>query len=165
MTPPEAAGQRADGNIPYAEFRDEDLRLKIEVRLPADLEKMSNTVEGIMKVLAAMECGCGGESEVEISLREALANAIIHGCGNDTLKSVECEVACNQDKALLITVRDPGPGFDTSTLPDPKATENLDLDHGRGVYMILRLMDQVTFVDRGREIHMYKRASGCGDNS
>ena len=163
MTPPEAARCGAGGEIPYGEFRPEDLCLKIELRLPADLVKMSDSVEGIMKVLLAMECSSGRESEVEISLREALANAIVHGCGKDASKTVECDVACNHAKALLITVRDPGVGFDTSTLPDPRAGENLQIDHGRGLYMILRLMDQVVFGDHGREIRMYKSPNGCGD--
>lgn len=163
MTPPDAARTRAGREIPYGEFRPEDLCLKIALRLPADLVKMSDSVEGIMKVLVAMECLCGGESEVEISVREALANAITHGCDKDASKTVECDISCNRAKALLITVRDPGAGFDTSTLPDPRAAENLQIDHGRGLYMILRLMDQVVFADQGREIRMYKSPHGCGE--
>ena len=165
MASPEAAGRQAGGEIPYAEFRPEDLCLNLALRLPADLVKMSDAVEGIMKVLQALECNCGGESEVEISLREALANAIIHGCCKDASKTVECDIACNREKALLITVRDPGLGFDTAKLPNPKAVDKLHLDHGRGVYMILRLMDQVAFADYGRQIRMYKSANGCGSGS
>jgi anti-sigma regulatory factor (Ser/Thr protein kinase) len=161
LTTPNAAETPAGGDIPYGEFRPEDLCLKLELRLPADLVKMSESVEGIMKVLLAL--GCGNESEVEISLREALANAIVHGCDKDASKTVECEIACNTSRALLIQIRDPGVGFDTSTLPDPKAGENLQIDHGRGVYMILRLMDQVVFADQGRELRMYKRPNGCGE--
>jgi len=30
-----------------------------------------------------MECSAGKEFEIETALREALANAIVHGCKND----------------------------------------------------------------------------------
>src|SRR5262249_40812758 len=51
----------------------------------------------------------------ELALEEALVNAIIHGCGNDASKLVECSVTSSDSGQVTIVVRDPGPGFD----PDP----------------------------------------------
>jgi serine/threonine-protein kinase RsbW len=56
----------------------------------------------------------------------------------------------------VITVTDPGPGFRPEDLADPKQQENLYADHGRGVYLIRQLMDQVDFENPGNEIRMWK---------
>jgi serine/threonine-protein kinase RsbW len=53
-------------------------------------------------------------------------------------------------------VTDPGPGFSPDLLSDPKRQENLYADHGRGVYLIRQLMDEVSFERRGNEIRMWK---------
>jgi serine/threonine-protein kinase RsbW len=66
-------------------------------------------------------------------------------------------VACDEKHGVLIVVRDPGPGFDVSKLPDPCAGENIFANHGRGIYLINQLMDEVRFHKNGTEIHMIKR--------
>ena len=65
-------------------------------------------------IVTQMGCAAGREFEIELALREALANAIEHGSGNDPSKQVECCVACDHERGMLIVVRDPGPGFDPS---------------------------------------------------
>jgi anti-sigma regulatory factor (Ser/Thr protein kinase) len=54
------------------------------------------------------------------------------------------------------TVRDEGPGFDPTTLPDPNANENLLEVSGRGLMLIRTFMDEVAFNDRGNRITMTK---------
>jgi anti-sigma regulatory factor (Ser/Thr protein kinase) len=58
---------------------------------------------------------------------------------------------------MLIIVRDPGPGFDLATLTNSVEGERLFWDHGRGIYMINQLMDEVSFHKGGTEIRMRKR--------
>jgi serine/threonine-protein kinase RsbW len=53
-------------------------------------------------------------------------------------------------------VTDPGPGFSPELLSDPKRSENLYADHGRGVYLIRQLMDEVHFEHGGNELRMWK---------
>jgi serine/threonine-protein kinase RsbW len=59
---------------------------------------------------------------------------------------------------VVIVIRDPGTGFDTASVPDPLAGENVFKPSGRGIYLINRLMDEVRFADEGREIRMRKSA-------
>ena len=59
-------------------------------------------------------------------------------------------------KATFV-IRDEGPGFDTSTLPDPTSPENVDKTNGRGLFLIRTFMDEVRFNDAGNEITMVKR--------
>ena len=53
-------------------------------------------------------------------------------------------------------VRDPSAGFDPNKLPCPTDEQNLFSDHGRGIYLINRLMDEVRYDRNGTEIHMRK---------
>ena len=58
---------------------------------------------------------------------------------------------------MLIVVRDPGEGFDPRNIPSPVMGENIFSNHGRGIYLINQLMDEVKFARNGAEIHMIKR--------
>jgi CheY-like chemotaxis protein len=55
------------------------------------------------------------------------------------------------------TIRDEGPGFDPSSLPDPTDRENLLKRSGRGIMLIRTFMDDVVFSDRGNEVTMIHR--------
>ena len=57
---------------------------------------------------------------------------------------------------MLIVVRDPGPGFDVSRVPNPLDGSNVLKANGRGIFLINQLMDEVRFTDGGRELHMRK---------
>ena len=104
-----------------------------------------------------MKCADGREDDIELALSEALANAVVHGAGSDPSKIVECDVACDEEHGMLIVVRDPGPGFDAGKISDPCYGENIYSSHGRGIYLINQLMDEVQFRKNGTEIHMIKR--------
>ena len=65
-----------------------------------------------------------GESDVEIALREALANAIIHGNHREySYKTRLCSLpqAAVKPDEVSITVKDEGRGFDTNMIADPTA--------------------------------------------
>lgn len=64
--------------------------------------------------------------------------------------------------AVSITIRDEGPGFDYSKLPDPTAASNIDSATGRGVYLVRNLMDEVCFNASGNEITFVKHISSRG---
>jgi len=96
-------------------------------------------------------------SDVEIALREALANAIIHGNHEDRLKHVHVTCRCEPDE-VSIAVKDEGSGFDINTVPDPTARENIGSVHGRGILVMKALMDEVRFEESGVAVHMRKSA-------
>ncbi|HZR01988.1 MAG TPA: ATP-binding protein, partial [Burkholderiales bacterium] len=58
---------------------------------------------------------------------------------------------------ITIVVRDSGPGFDPERVPDPTQGEGLASDHGRGIYLIRQLMDEVRYERHGTELHMKKK--------
>ncbi len=143
--------------LPQCEFEPNKLILRLNITLQADPEAISPVVDGVMATAREMKCAAGKELEIETALREALANAIKHGCKNDPSKQVQCCVACDETRGMLIIVRDPGKGFDPAAIPSPVVGENVYSEHGRGIYLINELMDEVDIRRGGAEIVMRKR--------
>jgi len=135
----------------------EKLDLKLSVTLAGDRDAVDPVVRSVMKVVRETECAPGREDDIELALAEALANAVVHGAKSDPSKIIECDVACDAEHGVLIIVRDPGPGFDPGQISNPCHGENLYSSHGRGIYLINHLMDEVQFYKNGTEIHMRKR--------
>ena len=103
---------------------------------------------------------------VNVAVRESVINAIKHGNANDERKRVHVEFtplqAPHQSQGIVIRVRDEGPGFDPSTLPDPLAPENLLKASGRGIFLIRSFMDEMVLQrapEGGMEVVMVKRVS------
>ncbi len=147
----------AGGLLPRCEFQIDRLRLRLDVTLPAQYSAITPVVDRTLESVREMGCAREDEINVETALREALANAIVHGCRHDANKSVQVSVMCEPDRGILVVVRDPGPGFSPESLPNPVIGKNLYSSHGRGIYMITRFMDEVYFDRGGTEIYMRKR--------
>jgi len=79
-----------------------------------------------------------------MALREALANAIKHGNGQDMAKRVHLEMGV-KDHTLRIRIRDEGTGFDPAGVADPLAQENRFKTSGRGIFYMKTFMDEVRF--------------------
>ncbi len=139
------------------DFDADKLGLKLNVTLSADRDALEPVVRNVMKIVREMKCAEGREDAIELALTEALANAIVHGAKSDPSKVIECDVACDEQRGMLIVVRDPGPGFDPTKIADPCHGENIYSSHGRGIYLINQLMDEVQFHKNGTEIRMLKR--------
>ena len=143
--------------MPEHDFDPSSLSLRVRVTLAADRDSVTPVVDQVMESVRKMRCADGKEDAIELSLQEALANAVVHGAKEDPSKVVECLVYCDEERGMLIVVRDPGEGFDPSAIPTCTLGENLYSNHGRGIFLINQLMDEVKFRKNGTEIHMVKR--------
>ncbi len=142
---------------PPIECQPEKFRIFADFVFDAKTDEIPRVVERVMCLAREMNCAPGKEFEIEIALREALVNAIIHGSRRDPSKKIQCCVACDEAHGILLVVRDSGKGFNPKSLPNPLKGKNLFSSHGRGIYLINQLMDEVTFKRGGSEIHMRKR--------
>src|ERR1700704_5171448 len=115
-------------------FDAQKLILKLSVTLCADRKAVDPVVQSVMNVVREMKCAEGREDSIELALAEALSNAVVHGASSDPTKIIECDVACDETHGMLIVVRDPGPGFDVSKLPDPCPGGNIFARPSRGLY-------------------------------
>jgi serine/threonine-protein kinase RsbW len=146
-----------DQSLPEKDFDPDKLTLVLRVTLAADRKAVDPVVQSVMEVVREMEGVDGKEDAIELSLQEALANAVIHGAKEDPNKVVECMVGRDRERSILIVVRDPGTGFNPGTIPGCTVGENVYSNHGRGIFLINQLMDEVEFRKNGTEIHMVKR--------
>ncbi|MCO5232809.1 MAG: ATP-binding protein [Chitinophagales bacterium] len=90
---------------------------------------------------------------IHLAVVEAVTNAIIHGNHMDKnknvfIKSEKC------DTAITFIVKDQGKGFDETSIPDPTLPENREKLNGRGVFLIKKLADKVSFNNNGSELQM-----------
>lgn len=150
-------GASSEERFPEYDFDPEKLKLRVRVTLAAHRNSIDPVVTQVMEAVRELKCVNGKEDAIELSLQEALANAVVHGAKEDPSKIVECLVACDEQRGILIIVRDPGEGFDPSAIPSCTLGENLYSEHGRGIFLINQLMDEVKFRKGGTEIHMVKK--------
>jgi CheY-like chemotaxis protein len=122
---------------------------------------------------------------VSLALREALINAIEHGnleVGSylrerdddsylhelrrrrevEPYRSRRVMLSARETRdEVTYVIRDDGPGFDTTSVPDPTNPENLLKASGRGLLLIRAFMDEVSHNATGNEITLIKRR--CAD--
>ena len=124
----------------------------------ADIAPCLDTVVRFIKLLADKFCRAEeSEFAIETALREALANSVIHGNRQEAHKRVHITCRCSMDGEITITLQDEGEGFNSRALPDPTDAKNRLLRHGRGIYLMRVLMDEVCFEDDGRLVRMQKQ--------
>jgi len=119
--------------------------------------------------------------QVGVALHEALVNAMHHGnlevgselrdAGGDAYRDlverrrvsepyrdrrVHVSVGLTRDE-LTCVIRDEGPGFDATQVPDPTSPDQLERVSGRGLYLIWAFMDEARHNASGNEITLVKR--------
>jgi hypothetical protein len=108
--------------------------VELEHSLPSEVAAISPFVDKLMRLIR--KCGCADEG--------------IH---------VRCR--CERSE-ISIAVKDEGRGFDVDTIADPTAPENQGSIHGRGIYLMKALMDEVRFEEAGVVVHMRKSTGKAG---
>jgi serine/threonine-protein kinase RsbW len=134
-------------------------RLEIDAWIQSEIKAISPLVERLMRLIEGSHCITGEEPAVELALREALNNAVVHGNRLDAHKLVHVRCRCKVREGISLIVSDQGQGFDPRTIPDPLTVENLEAEHGRGIQLMKSAMDQVSFQERGTEVHMCKKSA------
>jgi serine/threonine-protein kinase RsbW len=128
----------------------------LSITMRSEINAISGAVDWLMSMIQECDCVTGDECDVEIALREALANAVLHGNRQDAEKKVQITCRIQFGGEVSIIVKDEGKGFDPNKVPDPTAIVNVESGHGRGVYLMRTLMDEVHFERGGAEVHMRK---------
>ncbi|HXE33875.1 MAG TPA: ATP-binding protein [Verrucomicrobiae bacterium] len=136
-----------------------DAPLEVHTWVRSEIDLISPLVDWLMRLIAVSGCVLGVEQFVELALREALSNAMLHGNRLDAGKLVHIRCCCECGGGVFIVVRDQGHGFDPGNVPNPLAVENLGAEHGRGIHLMKLAMDDVSFERQGTEVRM-RKASG-----
>jgi len=115
-----------------------------------NIRVVENTID---EISTELNIGSDDYGKILVATLEAVNNAIIHGNRTDNSKSVKIGFEYIKE-SLTVTVSDEGPGFSPDKVPDPTAPENLENLHGRGVFLMKNLCDQISFNDLGNEVQM-----------
>src|SRR5882757_7234631 len=122
--------------------------LEIDAWIQSEIGAISPLVERLMRLIEGSHCITGGEDAVQLALREALNNAVVHGNRLDVQKLVHVRCRCKIGKGISLIVSDQGQGFDALSVPDSDGAENLEAEHGRGIRLMKFVMDEVSCQQR-----------------
>ncbi len=114
---------------------------------------------GMAERFLVEECGEGDYFHFQLGLREALSNAMLHGCAGRAGDKVFCEMELTGAR-LAVTVRDSGTGFDWRAAADRLAPP--ESERGRGLSIIRTCFDAVSFNESGNEIILGKNVTCKG---
>ena len=131
--------------------------------LPSDVDVVSPFVGQLMRFISRFRVADEENFEIELALREAIVNAIVHGNQEDPRKRVYVNCRCTTDGEVSVTIEDEGSGFRSDAIPDPTSPANRLRTHGRGIYLMRTLMDEVHFEQGGSVVHLRKRANAGSD--
>lgn len=120
-------------------------RCRFELMLRSAPHEIQKVDKFLQEANVTLGLDDGSMYRILVASTEAVNNAILHGNGSDPSKMVRL---CLRTTKHLLTIRvdDEGKGFNAKTLPNPLDEENLMKDHGRGVFLIRSLMDDVRFL-------------------
>lgn len=131
----------------------------IRLDLPSRIEAVAEAANAVAKIVNRLGFGEEAVFAIDVSVREAVINAVLHGNKRDESKTVEVAFKSRPD-ALEIEVRDQGQGFDAAEVPDPTLPENIMKTSGRGLFLIRNFMDEVEWFRNpggGSIVRMVKR--------
>jgi len=148
----------SDSESPFSEKRSRFSILEIDSWMPSAIQVISPLVDRLMRLIEESQCIPGAEPDVELALREALDNAVVHGNQEDPETKVHIRCRCEPGKEISIVVTDQGKGFDLGKVVGNGLTSDPASEHGRGIQLMKAYMDDVHFERRGSEVHMHKRS-------
>jgi anti-sigma regulatory factor (Ser/Thr protein kinase) len=113
------------------------------------------------------DLGAGDREMLMMAFREMLINAMEHGAGFDPEKVVEV-TAARTEHSIVFHFRDPGPGFDMTSLKHAAVAHDDAVSHvehraeeglrpgGFGMLLVKQIVDEVIYNERGNEVILVK---------
>ena len=130
-----------------------------ELSLPSRIDTVATAATAVAEFLSRSGISEDAAFGIDMAVREAVTNAVVHGNRQDENKTVDVTLKSSPD-AVEISVHDQGPGFNPENVPDPTAEENILKASGRGIFFMRNFMDEVNWLIRpggGTTVRMLKR--------
>jgi serine/threonine-protein kinase RsbW len=116
----------------------------IELRLPSRLKAVDEAAAAVAEFMNRLGIPEDIAFGVDMAVREAVTNAVLHGNKLDDAKEVGLKLR-NTSEVFEISVHDQGSGFDPNEVPDPTRDENILKTSGRGIFFMRNFMDEVVW--------------------
>ena len=120
-------------------------RLSVEIDIGSRFENIDLVDTLAEEVLRHVGFDDRGVERMGLAIREAVANGVQHGNGEDPAKRVGISFVFEEEE-VTVRISDQGQGFDLESLPDPLDPENLFKPRGRGILLMNSFMDGVDYV-------------------
>lgn len=130
-----------------------------ELRFASRIEAVAEAAAAVSEFMSRASVTEDAAFGVDMAVREAVTNAVLHGNKLDEKKFVDIGLKRSLE-TLEITVHDQGRGFNPNSIPDPTQAENILKTTGRGIFFMRNFMDEVDWVikpDGGTTVRMLKR--------
>jgi len=132
---------------------------KLQLQIPATLESIDRVEEETINFITDNDINIDLFA-VRIMVREAMANAVIHGCGKNSSMIIQFEISITEDDKLILKVRDSGEGFNWRTLA---RYNDILADRGRGLPIMEIYADEMYFNEEGNEVTLIKSFDTSND--
>jgi serine/threonine-protein kinase RsbW len=138
------------------------LRAGLHLEFPSSVAYVRDVVAEVVDACQRLAfAGSRATLNLRVALGEVLANAILYGNSEDPDKVVRLVAELSPGTAE-VTVTDEGAGFDPGALGDPTLPENVGRSHGRGLFLVRTLADEVRFNERCNAVTLTVRAADPG---
>lgn len=124
-----------------------------QLKISSRIENISVVENLIDELSEKYKIGTEVYGNILIAIVEAVTNCIIHGNKLDASKSVFVSYSFNEDH-IQFNIRDEGEGFNYKDVPDPTQPVNVEKPHGRGIFLMMHLSDELDFNTEGTEVIM-----------
>jgi serine/threonine-protein kinase RsbW len=147
-----------DAQLPFSGKRPGSSILELDFWMPSEVRAISPLVDRLMRLIKRSQCVPGEEFDIELALREALDNAVVHGNQENSETKVHIRFRCHPGNEISIVVTDQGKGFDFENFVGDGIASEPASEHGRGIQLMKAYMDDVRFERGGSEVHMRQRS-------
>jgi serine/threonine-protein kinase RsbW len=158
MSAMRSLNRASDSQPPISGKRSRTSVLEIDSWMASKIQAISPLVDRLMRLIQESQCVPGKEFDVELALREALENAVVHGNREDPETKVHIRCRCQPGKEISIVVTDQGKGFDFEKIAGNGITSDPTAEHGRGIQLMKAYMDDVHFARGGSQVRLRKRS-------
>lgn len=130
-----------------------------ELRFASRIEAVAEAAAAVSEFLNRVGVSEDAAFGIDMAVREAVTNAVLHGNKLDSAKFAEIDLK-KSPEILEINVRDQGKGFNPNEVADPTKDENVLKTSGRGIFFMRNFMDEVEWTvnpDGGTTVRMIKK--------
>ncbi|HBS85043.1 MAG: serine/threonine protein kinase [Bacteroidetes bacterium GWF2_38_335] len=127
--------------------------MKSEFNFPSKIENVSYVEKLVDDLCGKYELSSEIYGNMMVAVVEAVNNAILHGNKLDPEKLVYVAYSIDGDY-LTFFIKDEGKGFEFDEIPDPTLPENIEKPHGRGIFLMKHLVDEIKFNHHGAEVEL-----------
>ena len=126
----------------------------LHLQMASRREAVSATVDEILKAIEGIGLTEDQRANFAVAVTEALSNAAVHGNRLRADLQVQITVTVVPGNHVSVEVKDSGRGFDASAVADPTEPSRVLQPGGRGVFLMLRLVDRAEYNRSGNRVRL-----------